>query len=57
MATRMGVKAVEALIEGQSDVMMALQGREITSLPLEKVVSQQRAANLEYFEMCKMLAQ
>jgi 6-phosphofructokinase 1 len=57
MATRMGVKAVEALIEGKSDVMMALQGREIASINLENVVSQQRAANLEYFEMCKMLAQ
>ena len=56
MATRMGVKAVEALQEGKSDVMMALQGRRIEAIPLEEVVSRQRAANLEYFEMCRMLA-
>lgn len=56
MATRMGVKAVEALEEGKSDVMMVLQGRQIEAIPLEEVVSKQRAANLEYFEMCRMLA-
>lgn len=56
MATRMGVKAVEALEEGKSDVMMVLQGRQIEAIPLEEVVSRQRAANLEYFEMCRMLA-
>jgi len=56
MATRMGVKAVDALREGKTDVMMALQGRHIDTIHLEEVVSKQRAANLEYFEMCKMLA-
>ncbi len=56
MATRMGVKAVEALLEEETDVMVALQGRQTETIPLEKVVSKQRAANLEYFEMCRMLA-
>jgi len=56
MATRMGVKAVDALREGKTDVMMALQGRHIDTIQLEEVVSRQRAANLEYFEMCRMLA-
>jgi len=56
MATRMGVKAVDALREGKTDVMMALQGRHVETILLEKVVSKQRAANLEYFEMCRMLA-
>ena len=52
----MGVKATDALLAGQSDVMVALQGRNIDLVSLDKVVSQQRAANLEYYEMCKMLA-
>jgi 6-phosphofructokinase 1 len=56
LATRLGVKAVEALLEGQSDSMVSLQGRNIETIPLENVVSQQRAANLEYYEMCRMLA-
>ena len=56
LATRMGVKATDALLAGQSDVMVALQGRNIELVSLDKVVSQQRAANLEYYEMCKMLA-
>ena len=56
LATRMGVKAANALIEGESDVMVALRGRDMELVPLEKVVNQQRAANLDYYEMCKMLA-
>ena len=56
LATRMGVAATEALLSGQSDVMVALQGRDMELVPLDKVVSQQRAANLDYYEMCKMLA-
>jgi 6-phosphofructokinase 1 len=56
LATRMGVKAVEALLAGESDVMVALQGRTVEYIPLEQVTSKQREANLEYFEMCRMLA-
>lgn len=56
MATRMGVRAVEALLEGKSDQMVALQGRRMELIPLKEVVSKQREANLEYFEMCRMLA-
>jgi 6-phosphofructokinase 1 len=56
IASRMGVKAVDALLAGQTDVMLGLQGREVVSVPLEKVVSMQREANLDYFEMSKMLA-
>ncbi|MGH2582753.1 MAG: 6-phosphofructokinase [Anaerolineales bacterium] len=56
LASRLGVKAVDALLAGETDVMMCLRGRDITSVPLEKIVSRQRAANLEYFEMAKMLA-
>lgn len=56
LATRMGISATRALINNQSDLMVALQGRSIETVPLDKVVSQQRAANLDYYEMCKMLA-
>lgn len=56
LATRMGVASVKWLLEGKTDVMTALQGRGITSIPLSEVVQHTREANLEYYEMCKMLA-
>ncbi|MBX3002831.1 MAG: 6-phosphofructokinase [Anaerolineales bacterium] len=56
LASRMGVKAVEALLAGQSDVMMGLRGREVEPVALEQVVTRQREANLDYYEMAKMLA-
>jgi len=36
--------------------MMGLRGRDIEAVPLADVVSRQREANLEYYEMAKMLA-
>lgn len=56
LASRMGVKAVDALLAGQTDVMMGLRGREVEPVLLEDVVSKQREANLDYYEMAKMLA-
>ncbi len=56
LATRMGVKAMDAVLAGQTDVMMGLRGRDIESVPLADVVSKQREANLDYYEMAKTLA-
>lgn len=56
LASRMGVTAVDALLAGQTDVMMGLRGREVEPVPLVDVVSKQREANLDYYEMAKMLA-
>lgn len=56
LASRMGVKAVEALLDGESDMMVGLQGREIVLVPLAQVTQRQRSANLEYYEMIRMLA-
>ena len=56
LAARLGVKAVEALLEGKSGMMVGLTGREVELIPLEQVVKQSRKANMEYYEMCKMLA-
>jgi 6-phosphofructokinase 1 len=56
LATRMGVKAVEALKVGQSGVMVALQGRDIANIPLADTVGKQREANLDYYDMARMLA-
>lgn len=56
LATRMGVKAAEVLIAGESNSMVALRGRSMELVSLDEVISKQREANLEYYEMCKMLA-
>ena len=56
LASRMGAKAVEALLEGKSGVMIGLKGRGIESVSLEDVTSHKRTANLEYYEMTKTLA-
>ncbi len=56
LASRMGVRAVQALLEGQSDVMVGLQGREMVLVPLAEVTRHRRQANLEYYHMARMLA-
>ena len=52
----MGVKAVEVLLGGESNVMVGLQGMSISPMPLAEVTSQTRPAALAYYEMAKMLA-
>jgi 6-phosphofructokinase 1 len=56
LAARMGAKAVEVLLEGQTDVMIGLRGMGVTPVPLEEVTTHSRSAALTYYEMAKMLA-
>lgn len=56
LATRMGVEAVHALAAGQTDVMVALQGRSMVLVPLAEVTSKTRSINPEYFEMAHILS-
>jgi len=56
LAARMGSKAVELLLSGASNVMVGLQGMDITTVQLAEVTSQTRPAALAYYEMAKMLA-
>jgi 6-phosphofructokinase 1 len=56
LATRFGVKAVEFLIAGQSNVMTGLNGRDIEPVPLQLVVSRQRTLSAESIAMARMLA-
>jgi 6-phosphofructokinase 1 len=56
LATRMGVKAVEVLQEGQSGVMVALDGRDLTTVPIEKAISRVKPLNPNYFELARMLS-
>ena len=56
LATRMGTRAVEALLAGETDVMVGLSGRDTVTVPLAKVLSAPRQPNLEYLEMARILA-
>jgi 6-phosphofructokinase 1 len=56
LASRLGIKAVECLCNGEHGVMVGLNGREITPVPLEEVTSRHRPANLEYYEIGEMLS-
>ncbi len=56
LAARFGVRAVEALVNGEGGAMTALTGNKVTLVPLEEVTSKQREANLEYHKMARMLA-
>jgi 6-phosphofructokinase 1 len=56
LASRLGVKAVQALLSGESDVMVGLQGRDIELVPLAEVTTKSRTVSAEYIEMARMLA-
>ncbi len=56
LATRMGVRAVEALKEGQSGVMVGLSGRDMKTVSLEDVTTKTRQINESYYEMARILS-
>jgi len=57
LGARLGIRAVQVLLEEQNDVMVGLRGRDITVAPLEDVISNTRPVNLEFYNMVRMLAQ
>lgn len=56
LASQMGVKAVEALVEGKHGVMTGLKGKGVEFIPLVDVTSNKRQVNMEYYHMAKVLA-
>ena len=56
LATRMGVKAVELIREGQSGLMTALSGRRMDSVPLEDAITKLRPISDHYFDMARFLS-
>ncbi len=56
LAARLGIKAVQALLASESDVMVGLQGREVELIPLAEVTTRSRTASQEYIAMAHMLA-
>lgn len=56
LATRMGVKAVELVRDGQSGVMVALNGRKMDTVSLEEATGKLRPLSESYFEMARFLS-
>ena len=56
LAARFGVSAVERLQKGESGIMVGLKASEIAAVPMEEAGSRQRAPDLDYYRMAKMLA-
>ncbi len=56
LAARLGHRAVEALINGESGHMVGLQGNAIALVPIHEVVNQNRPASMEYYKMSRDLA-
>lgn len=56
IASRFGVKAIEALVEGTHGVMTGLRGKGVDFIQLSDVVSNKHRINMEYYHMAKVLA-
>jgi 6-phosphofructokinase 1 len=56
LSTRFGVKAVEFLVSGQTNVMTGLNGRDMEAVPLKNVISRVKTLSPEIIQMAKMLA-
>jgi len=56
LATRMGVKAVEFMKNGQSGIMVGLQGQEIVAVPIEEVTVSNRHVDLDFYDLADILS-
>jgi 6-phosphofructokinase 1 len=56
LATRMGVEAAKFLLQGETDQMMGLSGRDIITVPLDEVTAKNREPNLDLLKMAETLA-
>jgi 6-phosphofructokinase 1 len=55
LATRFGVAAVDAIVKGESGIMVALEGTSIVTRELEEIIGKQRPINPQLIELANML--
>lgn len=55
LASRMGVKAVEGLLEGESNLMVGITNDKITTTPLEKAIKGQSKINHELIRVSDIM--
>ena len=56
LASRMGVKSVELLIDGSSNIMVGIDDNKIITIPLEKAVKGKHTINKELLRMSDILS-
>ena len=56
LASMLGMRALEALRDGQSGMMLGMQGREIHQVPLSQVIVNQRQVSDWYYDLARMLS-
>ena len=56
LASRMGAAALKALSEGESGIMIGLEGRRMGRIPLNEVVGRARPLDPDTYEMAEVLA-
>jgi 6-phosphofructokinase 1 len=56
LATRMGVEAVQRLVNGETGIMVGRQGRDQVSVPLEEVTTRMRSISQDYYDMAEILS-
>uniref|UniRef100_UPI004057A69F 6-phosphofructokinase n=1 Tax=Alistipes sp. TaxID=1872444 RepID=UPI004057A69F len=56
LASRMGAAAVEALIEGQRNVMIGIKNSELVYVPISKAVNHDKTVNRKSLDLVKILS-
>ena len=57
IAARFGVNAVDRLLHGESGIMVGLKASDVVAVPLEESGSRERAPDMSFYRMARMLAQ
>jgi len=56
LGSRLGTRAVQGLISGETDVMVGLQDHKMAFVPLADLVNKRRALETEYLDLFKLVA-
>jgi 6-phosphofructokinase 1 len=56
LASRLGAKAVEMLLQGESDIMLGVNGENVVSVPLKDAINKQKHTSREYLQLATALA-
>lgn len=56
LATRLGVEAVEALLDGQNGLMVGVQNNQVSRTPIEEVCSRRRVVDKDLLRLAEMVS-
>jgi 6-phosphofructokinase 1 len=56
LASRLGAKAVEMLLQGESDIMLGVSGEHVVSVPLKDAITKEKHTSKEYLQLANILA-